>query len=176
MFSSSAGGKKAPPQVRTATGLFQGCPGCGSLGLGGCPPLNWLVEVLTLVRDSRRWCKSVRSRCMLPPRPVVSMLMLILDTLQTGPSKQSTAPPFSALCRPSLTLAARCSSAPPFWRAPPRDTPPPKKTRDSSLVVGAAYSHADMLKFDSMCALLLSATPGYCVFASLRLRVLANRL
>ncbi|KAK3903133.1 GTPase-activating protein gyp1 [Staphylotrichum tortipilum] len=44
----------------------------------------------------------------------------------------------------------RSDSAPPFWRAPPRDTPPAKKTRDSSLVVGAAYSHADMLKFDSM--------------------------
>jgi hypothetical protein len=43
------------------------------------------------------------------------------------------------------------SSASPFWRAPPRDTPPPKKTtRDSSLVVGAAYSHADMLKIDSL--------------------------
>ncbi|KAL2023810.1 hypothetical protein VTK56DRAFT_1077 [Thermocarpiscus australiensis] len=43
----------------------------------------------------------------------------------------------------------RSDSASPFWRAPPRDTPASKKTtRDSSLVVGAAYSHADMLKFD----------------------------
>ncbi|AEO63480.1 uncharacterized protein THITE_2108812 [Thermothielavioides terrestris NRRL 8126] len=49
----------------------------------------------------------------------------------------------------------RSDAASPFWRAPPppaaRDAPPPKKTtRDSSLVVGAAYSHADMLKFDSL--------------------------
>ncbi|KAK4191435.1 putative TBC1 domain family member 22A [Podospora australis] len=45
----------------------------------------------------------------------------------------------------------RSDSASPFWRAPQRETPPPKKTqRDSSLVVGAAYSHADMLKFDSL--------------------------
>ncbi|KAL2139645.1 hypothetical protein VTI28DRAFT_4893 [Corynascus sepedonium] len=42
------------------------------------------------------------------------------------------------------------SDASPFFRAPPRDTPPPSKARDSSLVVGAAYSHADMLKFDSL--------------------------
>lgn len=115
---------------------------------------------------------------MLLPRSVVSMLMLlILDTLQTGPSKHC--PPFflpKVLCRPPLTLAPRCSSAPPFWRAPPRDTPPPKKTRDSSLVVGAAYSHADMLKFDSMYAFLDSVTPGYCVFGSLRPRVLAHQL
>ncbi|KAK0708731.1 rab-GTPase-TBC domain-containing protein [Apiosordaria backusii] len=42
-------------------------------------------------------------------------------------------------------------SASPFWKAPQRDTPPLKKTtRDSSLVVGAAYSHADILKFDSL--------------------------
>ncbi|KAL2258402.1 hypothetical protein VTK26DRAFT_8309 [Humicola hyalothermophila] len=45
----------------------------------------------------------------------------------------------------------RSDAASPFWRAPPRDTPPQKKTaRDSSLVVGAAYSHADMIKFDSL--------------------------
>ncbi|KAK4042702.1 GTPase-activating protein gyp1 [Parachaetomium inaequale] len=44
----------------------------------------------------------------------------------------------------------RSDAASPFWRAPSRDAPPPKTTRDSSLVVGAAYSHADMLKFDSM--------------------------
>ncbi|KAH6627040.1 rab-GTPase-TBC domain-containing protein [Chaetomium sp. MPI-SDFR-AT-0129] len=44
----------------------------------------------------------------------------------------------------------RSDSASPFWRAPPRDAPPPKKTRDSSLVVGAAYSHADALTLDSL--------------------------
>ncbi|KAK3944073.1 GTPase activating protein [Diplogelasinospora grovesii] len=46
----------------------------------------------------------------------------------------------------------RSDAASPFWRAPQRETPPPKKTttRDSSLVVGASYSHADMLKFDSL--------------------------
>ncbi|KAK4152921.1 GTPase-activating protein gyp1 [Chaetomidium leptoderma] len=44
----------------------------------------------------------------------------------------------------------RSDATSPFFRAPPRDAPPPNKTRDSSLVVGAAYSHADMLKLDSM--------------------------
>lgn len=39
----------------------------------------------------------------------------------------------------------------PFWR-PPRDGTS-KRTgpgRDANLVVGAAYSHADMLKFDNL--------------------------
>ncbi|CAK7271687.1 GTPase-activating protein [Sporothrix epigloea] len=46
------------------------------------------------------------------------------------------------------------SSISPFWRAPHRE-PGPKKNpdggskRDAGIVVGAAYSHADMLKFDS---------------------------
>ena len=49
-------------------------------------------------------------------------------------------------------LTPKCSSASPFWRTPQRETPPARKTRDSGLVVGAAYSHADMLKFDSLYA------------------------
>ncbi|KAK3326367.1 GTPase-activating protein gyp1 [Apodospora peruviana] len=48
----------------------------------------------------------------------------------------------------------RSDSTPPFWRAPQRETPPSKKTtakgRDSGLVVGASYSHADGLRFDSL--------------------------
>ncbi|KAM7189044.1 GTPase activating protein [Rhypophila sp. PSN 637] len=48
----------------------------------------------------------------------------------------------------------RSDSASPFWKAPQRETPPPKKSppkgRDSGLVVGASYSHADILKFDSL--------------------------
>ncbi|PSR85924.1 GTPase-activating protein gyp1 [Coniella lustricola] len=46
----------------------------------------------------------------------------------------------------------RHDSASPFWRGA-TSTPvngPKKPTRESSLVVGAAYSHADMLKFDSL--------------------------
>ena len=49
----------------------------------------------------------------------------------------------------------------PFWRPPPqRENPPPTKRsvtqpagsgRDPNIVVGAAYSHADILKFDSLC-------------------------
>ncbi|KAF2969593.1 hypothetical protein GQX73_g3966 [Xylaria multiplex] len=40
-------------------------------------------------------------------------------------------------------------SSSPFWRAPREGTP--KRTgRDPNLVVGAAYSHADMLKFDNL--------------------------
>ena len=41
-------------------------------------------------------------------------------------------------------------SASPFWRPQPRETMPKKATRDASLVKGAAYSHADILNFDSM--------------------------
>ncbi|KAL2118455.1 hypothetical protein VTJ04DRAFT_8115 [Mycothermus thermophilus] len=44
----------------------------------------------------------------------------------------------------------RSDAASPFWRGAARDPAPAKKTRDSGLVVGAAYSHADMLKFDSL--------------------------
>ncbi|KAI5922656.1 rab-GTPase-TBC domain-containing protein [Camillea tinctor] len=43
----------------------------------------------------------------------------------------------------------RSESASPFWRLQREGTP--KRTgRDSNLVVGAAYSHADMLKFDNL--------------------------
>lgn len=50
-----------------------------------------------------------------------------------------------------MVQVERSDSASPFWKAPQRDTPPLKKpARDSSLVVGAAYSHADILKFDSL--------------------------
>lgn len=42
------------------------------------------------------------------------------------------------------------SSASPFWKAPQRDSTPKRTGRDSGLVVGAAYSHADMLKLDSL--------------------------
>ncbi|KAK3365796.1 RabGAP/TBC [Lasiosphaeria ovina] len=47
----------------------------------------------------------------------------------------------------------RSDAATPFWRAPQRETPPPPKkttTRDPGLVVGASYSHADMLRFDTL--------------------------
>ncbi|KAK3685861.1 GTPase-activating protein gyp1 [Podospora appendiculata] len=53
------------------------------------------------------------------------------------------------------------SASSPFWRAPQRETPPLKKTtastttattatRDPGLVVGASYSHADILRVDSL--------------------------
>ncbi|KAI3585105.1 rab-GTPase-TBC domain-containing protein [Fusarium oxysporum f. sp. albedinis] len=47
-------------------------------------------------------------------------------------------------------------SVSPFWRPPPRDNSTPKRNitsptgHGSGLVVGASYSHADMLKFDSL--------------------------
>ncbi|RFN44371.1 gtpase-activating protein gyp1 [Fusarium flagelliforme] len=52
----------------------------------------------------------------------------------------------------------RSESASPFWRPPPRDSLSSSSKRNiasppghgSGLVVGAAYSHADMLKFDSL--------------------------
>ncbi|KAI1332751.1 GTPase-activating protein gyp1 [Xylariaceae sp. FL0255] len=43
----------------------------------------------------------------------------------------------------------RSESAPPFWHTP-RESTPKRSARDGSLVVGAAYSHTDMLKFDSL--------------------------
>ncbi|KAI1438354.1 GTPase activating protein [Xylaria sp. CBS 124048] len=43
----------------------------------------------------------------------------------------------------------RSESSSPFWRAP-RDGTPKRTGRDANLVVGAAYSHADMLKFDNL--------------------------
>ncbi|KAF7537445.1 hypothetical protein G7Z17_g12855 [Cylindrodendrum hubeiense] len=50
----------------------------------------------------------------------------------------------------------RSDSASPFWRPPPRDNTTPQRSvatpggSGSGLVVGAAYSHADMLKFDNL--------------------------
>ncbi|KAJ6443359.1 formate dehydrogenase (NAD+) [Purpureocillium lavendulum] len=51
--------------------------------------------------------------------------------------------------------ADRSDSASPFWRPPVRDSALKRSvtspaSRDPNLVVGAAYSHADMLKFDSL--------------------------
>ncbi|KAI0394687.1 GTPase activating protein [Xylariaceae sp. FL0594] len=43
----------------------------------------------------------------------------------------------------------RSESSSPFWR-PSRAGTPKRTGRDASLVVGAAYSHADMLKFDNL--------------------------
>ncbi|KIH88592.1 hypothetical protein SPBR_06684 [Sporothrix brasiliensis 5110] len=49
----------------------------------------------------------------------------------------------------------RADSTSPFWRPPPRETAPKTSSdsggrRDPGIVVGAAYSHADILKFDSL--------------------------
>ncbi|KJK77067.1 hypothetical protein H634G_07643 [Metarhizium anisopliae BRIP 53293] len=49
----------------------------------------------------------------------------------------------------------RSESASPFWRPPVREHAPKRSVttpagRDPNFVVGAAYSHADMLKFDSL--------------------------
>lgn len=53
-------------------------------------------------------------------------------------------------------------SASPFWKPPIRENAPTRSGtasagRDPNFVVGAAYSHADMLKFDSLCAQTPSA-------------------
>merc|ERR1712000_677709 len=49
----------------------------------------------------------------------------------------------------------RSESASPFWRPPPREHTPKRNvtmptSQDPNMVVGAAYSHADMLKFESL--------------------------
>lgn len=69
------------------------------------------------------------------------------------------------ICLGLYTLSSRAEasstrSASPFWRPPPRDSLSSSSKRNiasptghgSGLVVGAAYSHADMLKFDSLYA------------------------
>ncbi|KAI2624079.1 GTPase activating protein [Xylaria nigripes] len=43
----------------------------------------------------------------------------------------------------------RSESSSPFWRAS-RDGTPKRAGRDANLVIGAAYSHTDMLKFDNL--------------------------
>ncbi|EMT63392.1 hypothetical protein FOC4_g10013614 [Fusarium odoratissimum] len=55
-----------------------------------------------------------------------------------------------------VQVAYTTRSVSPFWRPPPRDNSTPKRNitsptgHGSGLVVGASYSHADMLKFDSL--------------------------
>ncbi|KAH7149671.1 rab-GTPase-TBC domain-containing protein [Dactylonectria estremocensis] len=50
----------------------------------------------------------------------------------------------------------RSDSASPFWRPPPRESTTPQRNvtapggHGSNLVVGASYSHADILKFDTL--------------------------
>ncbi|KAJ9421810.1 hypothetical protein QL093DRAFT_2294996 [Fusarium oxysporum] len=64
--------------------------------------------------------------------------------------KPAQSPP--SLCAEAYTTR----SVSPFWRPPPRDNSTPKRNitsptgHGSGLVVGASYSHADMLKFDSL--------------------------
>jgi len=59
----------------------------------------------------------------------------------------------------------RADSASPFWRPPQRDTvkrsvtTPSTQGRDSNLVIGAAYSHADVLKLDSLSLSKTSSNP-----------------
>ncbi|KAM0333262.1 hypothetical protein ACHAQA_001923 [Verticillium albo-atrum] len=44
----------------------------------------------------------------------------------------------------------RSESVSPFWNPPKRNDASKKTSRDPNMVVGAAYSHADLLKFDSL--------------------------
>jgi hypothetical protein len=78
-------------------------------------------------------------------------LIAVLFLWQTDPSKLLWV--VSMRCGSTL-VDLLSSSASPFWRPPPRESTSmsgKKPARESSgLVVGAAYSHADMLKFDSM--------------------------
>ncbi|KYK56912.1 hypothetical protein DCS_03918 [Drechmeria coniospora] len=58
----------------------------------------------------------------------------------------------------------RSESVSPFWRAPARDNASKRSAttplgRDGNMVVGAAYSHADMLKFDSLNVTASSSRP-----------------
>ena len=58
----------------------------------------------------------------------------------------------------SLRMSSRSTS--PFWRQRPtnsRNGPSKSKAYDPNVVVGASYSHADMLKFDSLYILCICA-------------------
>lgn len=142
MFSSSGGGKKAPqvsPPPRFVS-LFQGSgtdsswwhqAGDGASRYGLLPSPS-IPSVHADLSDSYYCIRQVRVR------------HAVYDIRRQISRRYCTDHIHS------------CSSASPFWRAPPRDAPPPKKTRESSLVVGAAYSHADTLTFDSLCAVLIT--------------------
>ncbi|KAI9900196.1 hypothetical protein N3K66_004458 [Trichothecium roseum] len=59
----------------------------------------------------------------------------------------------------------RSEAASSFWRAPNRDSPARRSVtspagRDGNIVVGAAYSHADILKFDSLSLSRSSSRPA----------------
>ncbi|KAH6899759.1 rab-GTPase-TBC domain-containing protein [Thelonectria olida] len=62
----------------------------------------------------------------------------------------------SAQSPQEMVQVDRSESASPFWRPPPRDNTTPKRNitapggPGSGIVVGAAYSHADILKFDTL--------------------------
>ncbi|RFU36162.1 hypothetical protein B7463_g192, partial [Scytalidium lignicola] len=62
-----------------------------------------------------------------------------------------------------MVQVERSESASPFWRSRAsdgrRDPSPKHHGKDSGLVVGASYSHADMLKFDSLSISSSSARP-----------------
>lgn len=63
--------------------------------------------------------------------------------------------PAQELSPQEMVQVDRSESSSPFWRQPARENAPRRSattpaSRDSNLVVGAAYSHADMLKFDSL--------------------------
>ncbi|CAM1501059.1 Fc.00g102210.m01.CDS01 [Cosmosporella sp. VM-42] len=67
-------------------------------------------------------------------------------------------------------------SASPFWRPPPRDNTAKRNITapggpGSSLVVGAAYSHADILKFDSLNLSSSSSRPKTPPSSSTKIRV-----
>lgn len=76
-----------------------------------------------------------------------------LDAASPDRSEYASSCPRLGSVVPPLT--ARPRSASPFWKPPARDNAPrrgvtPTSMRDPNLVVGAAYSHADVLKFDSL--------------------------
>ncbi|KAL3952958.1 hypothetical protein ACCO45_012901 [Purpureocillium lilacinum] len=82
--------------------------------------------------------------------------MVQVDRSEYDPFPQRIAEP---ILDPSADASA--SSASPFWRPPVRDNALKRSVtspaaRDPNLVVGAAYSHADMLKFDSLYVALVA--------------------
>lgn len=162
MFSSSSGsGKKPPPsQVRDVTpAVSRKVPTDITCGL------QEMVQVGTCPH-----CPTTAKE------PLLSMLICESDCKLTA---------ISSSCRPlrvsfawhsirgkAARLTTFTSSTSPFFRAGQRDTSMAgkKPAREPGLVVGASYSHADLLKFESLCAFpghlavvsLLTGAPGTC--------------
>ena len=111
--------------------------------------LEWIENNKYADSDDRRWSRSVRAPHSLSwacrPRisPIAPLHMLILDVQ----ARSTQIPSLYMLEACPLTNERR--SASPFWRSRPAVSSRSTSGK-SGQVIGAAYSHADMLKLDTL--------------------------